>query len=67
MVIEDEVRGIEYHLNLTKDNKIKSIEVIFPEPKSLSCIFRIEGLFTSCGQRARFNKPVTEAVIPRKG
>ena len=49
MVIEDRNRGIEYHLELTKDNKIKKMEVIFAVPRNFSCVFRPEALFSMCG------------------
>ncbi len=49
MVIEDVRRGMEFHLDLTEDNKIRKVEIIFANPRDFSCVFRPEGLFTMCG------------------
>lgn len=55
MVINDEKRGIEYHIKLDADGKIQSIEMIFAEPRDLGCILRPEGLFAPpCGGRPHF-------------
>ena len=48
MIIEDTKRGMEFHLDLTKDNRIRKVEIIFAEPKDFSCILRPEGLFAPC-------------------
>ena len=62
MVIEDTRRGMEFHFDLTKDNRIRKVEIIFAEPKDFSCILRPEGLFAACGSMMRMPSPVPQPV-----
>ena len=63
MVIFDDRRGIEYHLDLTDDNKIKRVEMIFSEPRSMACLFRPEGLFVGCDRKFTRDLPVSRRTV----